>query len=340
MFDKITAIIKTFERSNKLYSLLDSIKEYYPKMKVVIVDDSKEEKQIIQENVKYFKVPFDTGLSAGRNFAINNIDTEYFLLLDDDFLFNEETKIETFYNILENTNIDIIGGDVKYLNGRMMQYDGILYLDNKRILHCKKDYYEIKDNYKTCDIVLNFFLARTKKIKEVGGWDERLKLAEHTAFFWNHKGKIKVAYTNKVLILHDPERTGDYINYRNRARSFFDEYMVRENIRGIMNCNGALNKSSLYDGSLFKKIDTIKENKSIEIKNNKELNSIINIKPKKYKVVSNIVDNCNRTLGYWLRNVDIKDRKYLLRLIDEKGWNISKKVSWVEIKVLLNNMNL
>lgn len=334
MFDKITAVIKTFERSNKLYSLLDSIKKYYPKMKIIIVDDSQEDKNIVQENIKYFKLPFDIGLSAGRNFAINNIDTEYFLLLDDDYLFNEETKIETFYNILENTNLDLVGGDVRYLNGRMMQYDGILYLDNKRILHCKKDYYQIKNDYKVCDIVLNFFLARTKVIKEIGGWDERLKLAEHTAFFWKHKGKIKVAYTNKVLILHDPERTGDYIAYRNRARSFFDEYMVRENIRGIMNCNGVLNKSSIYDGSLPKKENVLIDNKNIEI------NSVKNIKAKKYKVVSNIVDNCNRTLGYWLRNIDIKDKKYLSKLIEKKEWDISKKISWIEIKVLLNNMDL
>lgn len=334
MFGKITAVIKTFERSNKLYNLLDSIKKYYPKMKIVIIDDSKEDKNIVQENIKYFKIPFDTGLSAGRNFAINNVDTEYFLLLDDDYLFNKETKIEIFYDILENTDIDIIGGDVKYLNGRTMYYDGILYLDNERILHCKKDYYEKKDNYKVCDIVLNFFLARTKEIKETGGWDERLKLAEHTAFFWNHKGKIKVAYTNKVSILHDPERMGDYITYRNRARSFFDEYMVRENIRGIMNCNGVLNKSSLYDGLLPKSINNSINNKNIEI------NNIKNIKAKKYKVVSNIVDNCNRTLGYWLRNINVKDKKYLLKLIEKREWNISKKISWIEIKVLLNNMDL
>lgn len=336
MFSKITAIIKTFERSNKLHNLLDSIKKYYPKIKVIIVDDSKEEEKIIQENVRYFKVPFDTGLSAGRNFAINKVDTEYFLLLDDDFLFNEKTKIEKFYNILETTDIDLIGGDVKYLNGRMMQYDGILYLDNDRILHCKKSYYETKQEYKTCDIVLNFFLARTKKIREVGGWDERLKLAEHTAFFWNHKGKIKVAYTSGVSILHDPERVGDYVSYRGRAKSFFDGYMVRENIRGIMNCNGVLNKSSLYDTQSSKKVS----NKNIKINSSLAINSSKSIKSKKYKVVSNIIDNCNRTLGYWLRNINIKDKDRLLVLIDEKGWNISKKISWVEIKALLNNMNL
>lgn len=33
------------------------------------------------------------------------------------------------------------------------------------------------------DLVLNFFLAKTERIKEIHGWDPKLKLQEHTEFF-------------------------------------------------------------------------------------------------------------------------------------------------------------
>lgn len=74
----MTFIIHTFKRPDCLSRLLESIKEYYPNTPVIVYDDSE----------------FDRGLSWGRNHLVSQVKTKYFLLLDDDFVFTNETKIE------------------------------------------------------------------------------------------------------------------------------------------------------------------------------------------------------------------------------------------------------
>jgi len=41
------------------------------------------------------------GWFAGRNLAVSQVTTKYFLWVDDDFLFLNETRIESFVNIME-----------------------------------------------------------------------------------------------------------------------------------------------------------------------------------------------------------------------------------------------
>lgn len=36
--------------------------------------------------------------------------TEYLLWIDDDFVFSDETDLEWMLDVLENTNLDIVGG--------------------------------------------------------------------------------------------------------------------------------------------------------------------------------------------------------------------------------------
>ena len=36
--------------------------------------------------------------------------TEYLLWIDDDFVFSDETDLESMLDVLENTNLDIVGG--------------------------------------------------------------------------------------------------------------------------------------------------------------------------------------------------------------------------------------
>ena len=77
--EKISIVIKTFERKKALERLLDSIEKYYPNIPIIIVDDSKNNysKYILKKfkrlNIKYIVEDFDIGLSKGRNILINNV---------------------------------------------------------------------------------------------------------------------------------------------------------------------------------------------------------------------------------------------------------------------------
>ncbi|RXN31219.1 beta-1,4 N-acetylgalactosaminyltransferase 2-like protein [Labeo rohita] len=54
------------------------------------------------------------GWFAGRNLAVSQVTTKYFLWVDDDFVFLNETRIESFVNIMEAVpELDVIGGQVE-----------------------------------------------------------------------------------------------------------------------------------------------------------------------------------------------------------------------------------
>lgn len=238
--DNLTILIKSFLRKDSVDRLIKSIRKYYSDVKIIVVDDSDSGYNFDYDNhIKTYNIEFDSGLSKGRNFGVSKINTEFFLLLDDDFEFTENTDIIKWMDIMIESNLDILGGDV-IMNGEKINYFGNFELVGK-YLYYKNERYEINDKYKTCDFVLNFFIAKTYKIREFG-WDDELKLAEHTAFFFEHKNKLKVGHTDLVSINHQKINQGEYSIYRNRAKDFFNKWMHRKDIEMIINLKGEITK--------------------------------------------------------------------------------------------------
>ncbi len=115
----ITAIIKTFERPNKLKKLVKSIKRLYPDLKIIVVDDSKHPSKL--EGVETIVLSYDSGVSAGRNAGLKAVDTKYLLCLDDDFVFNRSTSLLNVLDSMErNLEVDILAGEVIYLPLRIV----------------------------------------------------------------------------------------------------------------------------------------------------------------------------------------------------------------------------
>lgn len=208
----ITFIIQTFKRQECLDKLLESVKLYYPNIPVIIYDDSIN----------------DMGLSWGRNYLVSQVKTKYFLLLDDDFVFTKKTKIETLYKRAKK-GYDVVAGSIvenglkKHYEGRYTFEDGCL-----TYIPCSK---------KPFDFVFNFFVGKTSKFKECK-WDEELKLAEHTAFFFKNKGRLKIDYIESVEVDHHPVRHLEYIHYRKRAKYYFKIWAEKNNIQQVVDYNG------------------------------------------------------------------------------------------------------
>jgi len=220
----VTFIIHTFKRPKCLGVLLRSIKRFYPEQKVLVYDDSEADK----------------GLSWGRNHLVSQVKTPYYLLLDDDFEFTRETKIELLLKKIKNH--DIVGGALRE-DGVIRYYEGRYELKDGHLKY-------IQSTEEPLDFVFNFFLAK----KEVSGWDNRLKLAEHTAFFFTNKGKWKIGYESRCIIEHKPIYTKNYLEYRNRGWKYFDDYLVWNNIKSVTD----------FDGGTYKLGDYIKYYKDYE----------------------------------------------------------------------------
>jgi hypothetical protein len=67
----------------------------------------------------------------------------------------------------------------------------------------------------SCDIVVNFFMARTDLLQQVR-WSDDLKINTHSEFFWRAHKQMRVAYTGSVTIGHRAERHKEYNKLRHR----------------------------------------------------------------------------------------------------------------------------
>lgn len=245
----ITFGIKTFQRYDSLRDLFKSIEYYYPKAKIIVADDSEKIDTLFyvawkkKLDITLLKMPFDSGLSAGRNLMVEHCKTDYFLLLDDDFVFTEETKIEKFYEIIKsNKKIGLVGG-LCLESGREIHYehkleikDGILYQQ-----YDGDNWEEINGiQAKKTGCVLNFGLFRTALFKDIK-WDNNLKLSEHTDYFLRFPKKWLIYYTPEVRVIHAKNRLDiDYAKYRRRGTYYSTLMFKKHKIKKQISITGSV----------------------------------------------------------------------------------------------------
>ncbi len=196
---KLTAIIKTFERPETLKRLLSSLRRCYPHMHVIVADDSREPQK--HNGTETIILPYDSGVSAGRQKALDAVKTPYVLLLDDDFIFYYETKLEEALKILEREPaIDIMGGEVVNLPSfKAADYrDARLHPTTKASLVPPGT---LLAGLPVYDKIPNFYIARTERLKLVG-WDARIKRLDHADFFTRAKGILVTVINRQFKILH------------------------------------------------------------------------------------------------------------------------------------------
>ncbi|XP_028607614.2 beta-1,4 N-acetylgalactosaminyltransferase 2 isoform X1 [Podarcis muralis] len=200
----VTITTKTFLRYHKLRVLLESIRQYYPNMKVIVADDSEHPEMIQQANVEQYIMPFGKGWFAGRNLAISQVVTKYYLWVDDDFVFTANTKIEKLVEVLENSNLDVVGGSV---GGNDYKFK-VIYEEGEdsSCLHIRYGSYHRLKGFPNCVVasgVVNFFLARTEESRRVG-FDPKLQRVAHSEYFMDGLGILRVGSCNNVVVGHQP----------------------------------------------------------------------------------------------------------------------------------------
>jgi glycosyltransferase involved in cell wall biosynthesis len=271
----VTILIKTFERQACLRRLLRSIQDRGYNCPVFIGDDSRQPYRdaVLAEFGRlvnrYLELPFDVGISVGRNALLQEVRTPYFILCDDDFIFDERTDLAHMRRLLDAAGLDLLGG-VYYDRSPFSGWDAaacIMRLDWQRLLtmlgieipritfynfdSCGAQKWKTVDVVYTppvvrCDYVSNFFLARTDQIREtVGGWDASLKLSEHRAFFLKAKQcGLRVGHTEEVGVQHFRELSPLYSSYRQRSRLMqprdFVEPALRERFGAMFNLWGRI----------------------------------------------------------------------------------------------------
>lgn len=241
MQDKVTLIVKTFERPQCIIRLIYGIKMMYPNLRIIVADDSRKSRPIT--GVEHLRMSYDSGVSAGRNLALSKVDTPYVVTLDDDFVFDHRTKLERWLEILERTNLDLIGGNV----GGHPNYHASLHIIDDALVF-KPTPVGQENGFSLWNIVLQFWMGRTDKIKEIGGWDDEFKTVDHIIFFARSIGKIKVGHCVDVHVGHMPIQDPNYYKYRNgRMQQYLRLLMDRLNVKRVIDISGRTLYT--YDGN-------------------------------------------------------------------------------------------
>lgn len=215
----VTFIYKSFERQSKAKRLYKNIQSYYPGVKVIIADDSAKPLEIKGENVEIIQLPFNSGLSMGLNRALERVATPFTIRMDDDELltpftgFHDELKF-----LMEHPEVDLVGvlpfnlpmcTSLKEVERECLKHSMDRAPKKLRIPHLTR----IDDSHIVLGKVINIFIARTDKFREVG-YDDNIRMIDHHEFFYRAAGNLVSVLNQKAFVFH----------YHNQFDAHYDKY--------------------------------------------------------------------------------------------------------------------
>lgn len=211
----VTFIYKSFNRRKQAERLYWCIKQYYPKARVIIADDSNLPLHI--ENIAnkdvIIHLPFNSGLSRGLNEALKLVDTAYVMRMDDDELLTPNTSIHRHLIYLQlHPEVDLVGIQAKHDNPRRAaEKMRLIRMNHKLII----PFGTIIDGKEVVYKTPNVYLARTKSLRIVG-FDPNIRMIDHHEFFYRAAGKIVCVQDSDAYVMHchnrfeNPKEYGKY----------------------------------------------------------------------------------------------------------------------------------
>jgi glycosyltransferase involved in cell wall biosynthesis len=230
LLGEATVLIKTFERPHIVRRLVSSIRRLYPTLGIVVVDDSRD--PVALEGVETVVMPYDSGVSAGRNEGLRHVTTKYVVVLDDDFVLFSRTRLAEALELMErHPEVDIMGGNsinLPLLTARPLpQAAGRIFAtDREPLFPIGSRIGELV----VCEKVPTFFVARRDRLALVG-WDPALKRMDHADFFSRALGVLTTVFNPDFKAFH--ARTpfdADYMTKRLELAA--DRKVLREKYSG------------------------------------------------------------------------------------------------------------
>ncbi len=185
---RLTAIVHTCDQPGSVDRLVRSVRRFYPQMRVLVADVSRRPAEVAGADM--VRLPADVGVSAARNAALARVRTPYFLLLEGGHEFSRATRIEQLLDLVAHSRCDVAAGNAEHCERR-------LFLFTRRTPDPGHATFEFADGGLTlrpghrpgidgwlpCDLAHNFFVARTDRVRALGGWDPQLLVDERIEFF-------------------------------------------------------------------------------------------------------------------------------------------------------------
>lgn len=217
-------LIKSFLRPDCLKRAVASIRKFYPNVLIRICDDGHLDK-FEGDNIVFYKLPFYSGASVGRNFLVSKVEKPYFLMMDDDMIFTEDTSLHKVLRVLSSSrDIGVVGGRVRE-NGTIRLGVGRLEVDYTEKYGRRITRYYYGDKTPTgrindievisCRMLPAMYMCK-KALFNVYNikWRDELKRSAHYPFFLDLPLQIRVFCASEVIIDHKPETNPEYDKYK------------------------------------------------------------------------------------------------------------------------------
>lgn len=210
--NSVTALIKTFLRDEYVFRCVESLRQFYPAVQILVADDGhhtdEKEEKLSRLGVQYIKLPFGSApICKARNLLVDAAQTPYVLIGDDDFYYTPVSRLHELVSMMEIA--DIAGGAIVE-NSLIKHYEGHFDRQNGVVLKPLqvKDYLRLAPlprgvEYAPVDYCWNFFVARRDALLKAR-WDERLRASyEHEDFFLSAQDAgLKTVYCPNSSVLH------------------------------------------------------------------------------------------------------------------------------------------
>jgi len=236
--DGLTIGITAFNRPECLERLVESIRGRFPGLPILLADNGWQPADLSGwSGVETVEVDEDCGLSACRNALAAACPTEFMVLAEEDFVFDDRTELEPALSVIRATpDMGMIGGSLE--SERQLQHyarnfrrQAVPEGDALRAIPAGGPMQRTGGvHWRPCQMVFNWGILRTAMAEEVG-WDENLKLAEHVDFFYRLAETYwPVGHTSELLARHERHEPDDYGKWRQRAAGYLEVFLEKHNL--------------------------------------------------------------------------------------------------------------
>jgi len=234
MNKQVALLITTFKRDNLLKSCIANNIKNLPDNSIILIGDQDFNNEKIEyyskfDNVVYFPLMFDCGLSTSRNRLVleaKKLNIPYCLLMADSQWFSSKPDLSKIISFLESDiNNGIVGLKLNNLDGTNLPWEfDIELVQGKHFLMKppKRPIIQFEGaKFQPCDVIKNFFLAKTQCLLDAP-WSDELKMSEHESFFYElSQSKWKVFYNDSIIADRIKDRNPAYDVYRRRTYTEF-----------------------------------------------------------------------------------------------------------------------
>jgi GT2 family glycosyltransferase len=205
---KLTAVVRNFERPKSLRRLVRSVRRSYPQLRLLVADDSSEPRPV--KGVDWLQLPSDSGRAACQNALLARVRTPYFLLLDNSAELHRGTRVEQLLQLLVDDKLDVAAGELVACRRRLLLFSRRRLQSEHGLCELARDQLSLTrgvrshgEGFSWCDLVGNFYVARTNKVRTLGGWDPELRDDEREEFFVRaQRHGLRVGLAPEVTIWH------------------------------------------------------------------------------------------------------------------------------------------